>query len=82
MRTRFARDQSTDATGAVGTLTRARLEMRETLLLAGFSLPVEPEASVHVVCSYCAEGGHEVADVRHEDWCIYQDGPVCPDVPN
>jgi hypothetical protein len=84
VRTKALRDQSKTPESA---LDRARTEMRETLLRGGFALSPEPETRqagplAPVICSYCAERAYTVEDIRHEGWCIYVDGPVCPDVPN
>jgi hypothetical protein len=64
---------------------------QEALLLApvsalvseeDFALPLGCETAGRVVCSYCAETGDTVEGVRHRGWCIYVDGPICPEVPN
>ncbi len=59
----------------------------ESPFFDGFSRPSEPETRqpgplARVICVSCAESAYRVADIRHEDWCSYVDGPVCPDVPN
>lgn len=60
----------------------ALLSPRETRLLESFVLPRGSATAGQVVCSSCAETGATVEDVEHQGWCIYVDGPVCPDRPN
>ena len=35
-----------------------------------------------VLCTCCGETGESVEAIRHEAWCIYVNGPVCPSIPN
>lgn len=56
------------------------LVMREMLLHDVYDLPFEQD--LLVTCSYCGESGVGMEALSHQPWCIYLDGPVCPEVPN
>lgn len=56
------------------------LVMREMLQHDVYELPFEQD--LLVTCSYCGESGLGLETVGHQPWCIYLDGPVCPEVPN
>lgn len=57
------------------------LVMREMLLHDVYDLPSEPD-DLLVTCSYCGDTGLGLEAVPHQPWCVYADGPVCPEVPN
>lgn len=56
------------------------LVMREMLLHDVYELPFEQD--LLVTCTYCGESGLGLEAVPHQPWCVYLDGPVCPEVPN
>ena len=65
---------------ALETNSEPELAMREMLLHDVYELPFEQD--LLVTCSYCGESGLGLETVPHQPWCIYLDGPVCPEVPN
>lgn len=62
------------------TNSEPELVMREMLLHDVYDLPFEQD--LVVTCSYCGESGLDVEALGHQPWCIYVNGPVCPEVPN
>lgn len=56
------------------------LAMREMLQHDVYDLPFDED--LVVTCSYCGESGLGLETVSHQPWCIYVDGPVCPEVPS
>jgi hypothetical protein len=58
----------------------SELALREMLLHDVYDLPFDQD--LLVTCSYCGESGLGIESVAHQPWCVYLDGPVCPEVPN
>lgn len=60
----------------------ADVRVREMLGHDVYDVPYLPDREEQVVCSYCGEAARALDQVPHQSWCVYRDGPVCPEVPN
>ena len=61
--------------------------VHEMLLHDVYEIPTDPGEPAflengRVLCTCCGETGDRVEAIRHEPWCIYVNGPVCPSIPN
>lgn len=56
--------------------------VREMLGHDVYDVPYLSDREDQVICSYCGETGTGLDNVAHQSWCVYLDGPVCPEVPN
>lgn len=58
------------------------IRVREMLGHDVYDVPFLPNRQDQVVCTCCGEAARGLEEVRHQSWCIYLDGPVCPAFPN
>lgn len=73
---------------SVPRLSRRDPEVHERLLHDAYDIPPElnelriSPCSPIISCPQCEGSGETVDTVRHESWCVYADGLVCPLIPN